>query len=484
MSFGPARVAARHRLAALATGVVAACSAGLIGAAALAAPPPSAAATGPATAATASAAGLRIAPIAYRQRTLANGLVVVSAVSRASPTVSVHLWYRVGSRDDPPGRSGFAHLFEHMMFKSTRYLVAEQFDRLTEDVGGMNNAFTSDDVTGYHEVVPSNHLERMVWAEAERMANLQVDQPNLDSERDVVKEEYRQRVLASPYGAFFNGIEPASYLQHPYRRPGIGNIAELDASRLDDVVAFHRRHYRPDNAVLVVAGDFEPAALDAWVDRYFGAIPRPSAPLSAFTGEEPPWTADRTAVVTGARVPLPAVAITWLAPPVTSADAAALQIAGAVLSSGESSRLNQSLVYRQQVATQAGFNADLRLGPGLLTAYAIVAGDKPADRTAAALLAEVERLASAPPSAAELDKVKTQLVTAALLERQTPDGLASALAEATALQGDPAAADRKLAELQRVTAADVQRVLRRYVTAAHKVTITYRQDGAAAGAAK
>ncbi len=441
------------------------------------------AAAAPRVSATAAAPALKIAPIAWRKRTLPNGLVVVSSVSRSSPTVSVQVWYRVGSRDDPPGRSGFAHLFEHMMFKSTRHLKAEQFDRLTEDVGGSNNAFTADDVTAYHEVVPSNHLERMIWAEAERMAYLQVVQANFDSERDVVKEEYRQRVLASPYGAFFNGIESSSYLQHPYRRPGIGNMAELDAAALADVVAFHRRHYRPDNAVLVVAGDFDEAQLDAWVDRYFGAIPKPAEPLPAFTGDEPAWTRDRSATITGARVPLPAVAITWLAPPVTSPDAPALQVAAAVLAAGESSRLNQSLVYRQQIATQAGFNADLRLGPGLLTAYAITAGGKPAAQVAQALLAEVQRLVRVPPTAAELDKVQTQLVTTALLERQTPEGLASALAEATAIHGDPAAADRKLAQLQRVSAADVQRVLQRYVLDAHKVTITYQQGEPAAGAA-
>jgi zinc protease len=437
------------------------------------------AATEPA-AAVGAAAELKIAPIVYRERRLGNGLQVLSVASHASPTVSVQVWYRVGSRDDPPGRSGFAHLFEHMMFKGTTYLRAEQFDRLTEDVGGENNAATHDDATEYYEVVPSNHLESLLWAEAERMMNLKVDEATFKSERSVVEEEYRQRVLAAPYGRlFYVAFVASSYLQHPYKRPGIGRIEDLEAATLADVVAFHKRHYRPDNATLVVTGDFDPPQLDAWVDKYFSAIPRPVEPLPQLDASEPPWTSDRAVKVTAPQVPLPAVAFTWLAPPVISADAPALQVAAAVLAAGESSRLNQALVYRQRVATQAGFNADLRSGPGLLIAFAIAAGGKSTDELGNSLLAEVARLAKTPPSAAELAKVKTQLVTEAFTSRQTPLGLGSALAEAAVLQGDPARVNSELDDLQRVSAADVQRVLRRYVLGAHKVTIDYRQEPAA-----
>jgi len=426
-----------------------------------------------------SSATLAVAPVVYRERRLGNGLQVITVESHPSPTVSVQVWYHVGSRDDPAGRSGFAHLFEHMMFKSSANLRAEQFDRLTEDVGGANNASTGDDVTEYHEVVPSNHLETLLWAEAERMANLKVDDANFKSERAVVEEEYRQRVLASPYGRLFNAFSSASYLEHPYKRPGIGNIDDLEAATLADVVSFHARYYRPDNATLVVAGDFDAAQLDAWIDKYFGAVARPAAPLPRFEASEPPWPGDRTAIVTGPQVPLPAVAYTWLAPPVTSADGPALQVAAAVLAAGESSRLNQSLVYRQQIATQAGFNADLRVGPGLLVAYAIAAGGKSPVDVAAALLAEVTRLATVPPTPAELDKVKNQLITQAFTSRQTPLGLASAIADAAVLEGSAARVNTDLEDLQRVSAADVQRVLRRYVLDAHKVAIDYRQDKAA-----
>ena len=419
---------------------------------------------------------LKLTPVPFSERMLPNGLQVVAIENHASPTVSVQVWYHVGSKDDPQGRSGFAHLFEHLMFKSTRHMKAETIDRLTEDVGGSNNAFTADDMTAYHEVVPSNHLERLLWAEAERMSNLNVDEGNFKSERAVVEEEYRQRVLASPYGRFYNAIAPSSYLVHPYKRPGIGSIEDLEASTLSDVVAFHSTYYRPDNATLVVAGDFEPKQLQAWVDKYFGPVPRPQGAIPRVTAQEPAWPTDRDAGVSGPQVPLPAVALVWQAPPVTSADAPALRVAAALLASGESSRLNQSLVYRQQIAAEAGFEADLRAGPGLLTAFAIAAGGKPLPQVRAALLAEVLRMAEKPVSPAELAKIKTQLVTHALGERQTPMGLASAFAEAAVLHGQAAKANTLLDELQQVSAADVQRVMKHYIAGTHKVTISYTQD--------
>ena len=422
---------------------------------------------------------LEVPRIAYRERKLGNGLTVLSVESHASPTVSVQVWYHVGGSDDPVGKSGFAHLFEHLMFKGSKYMKSEQFDRLTEDVGGENNASTSEDVTAYQAVVPSNHLETLLWAEAERLLNLRVDEANFQSERAVVEEEYRQTVLASPYGRFFEAVRTQPYLQHAYRRGVIGSIENLDAASLADVVAFHATHYRPDNATLVVTGDFDPRQLDAWVDKYFGQIARPTPPLPPRDAKEPAWTADRTITVKAPTVPLPAVATVWLAPPVTDLDAPALQVAAALLSAGDSSRLNQALVYRQQIATQASFSADLRAGPGLLFVTAIAAGGKTPASVRAALLAEVKRLANRPASRGELDKVKTLLLTQAFSARQTPIGLASAIAEAAVLGGDANRVNTDLEDLQRVSAADVQRVLRRYVTSAHSVSLDYVQEASA-----
>ncbi|CAM5495281.1 hypothetical protein RLIN73S_00370 [Rhodanobacter lindaniclasticus] len=184
------------------------------------------------------------------------------------------------------------------MFKSTRHMHAEQFDRLTEDVGGANNASTGDDVTNYFEIVPSNHLQTLLWAEAERLSNLNVDEKNFKSERAVVEEEYRQSVLANPYGKLFNAIDPHSYTAHPYQRPTIGSIEDLEAASLQNVIDFHHTFYRPDNATLIVAGDFDPKQLAAWVDQYFGWIPKPATPIPQVTAKEPVRKQDKRYTVT------------------------------------------------------------------------------------------------------------------------------------------------------------------------------------------
>ena len=424
-----------------------------------------------------AATPLKIAPVVYTQRQLANGLRVITAESHASPTVAVQVWYHVGSKDDPEARSGFAHLFEHLMFKHTKNLADEQFDRLTEDVGGANNAFTSDDVTAYHEVIPSNYLETLLWAEAERMANLDVDETAFRSERAVVEEEYRQRVLASPYGRLYNAIPASAYQVHPYRRPTIGSIEDLEAATLQNVIAFHGTYYRPDNATLVVTGDFDPAQLNAWVDRYFASVKRPATPPPRVDLREPAWTADRAVELHGPKVPLPAVSMTWLGPSNTSPDAAALGVAAALLALGDSSRLHESLVYRQRVATSVRFRSDLNVGPGLLSAVVIAAGGTKLDDVKTALQKELDLFVRQPVTEAQLAKAKTQLLTKALVERETPLGLGNALAEAAVLEGDVSRVNRGLDELQAVTAADVQRVMRKYIVDAHKVTIEYTQDG-------
>jgi zinc protease len=429
-------------------------------------------------AAASAASALALKPLNFHQRLLPNGLQLLHLGGGGGGSVSVQVWYRVGGQDDPEGRSGFAHLFEHLMFKRTRHLADEQFDRLTEDVGGSNNAFTSEDATGYQNVVPAHHLERLLWAEAERMSGLQVDEANFRSERAVVQEEYRQRVLANPYGLLFNAISPNAFERHPYRRPVIGSIEDLDAATVDDVRRFHADYYRPDNAVLIVTGDYDPARLDAWVDRYFGVLRRPATPIPRHGLSEPVRRASREVKLTGPQVPLPAVLLLWQGPRADAAETPAVQVAQALLSAGESSRLNEALVYRQRIAQSAGFESLLLAEAGALVGYAIAAGETPPQRLVAPLLAEIERLARGPIAPAELDKVKAQLLTAALVNRQTPLGLGTAMGWAVIQKRDPMAVNRELGELQAVTAADVQRVLRRFVLQQPRVTVHYTQAAA------
>src|SRR5467141_1564851 len=275
-----------------------------------------------ATGALSAGAQTKMPQIKFRDRTLANGLRVLSVVDKSSPTEAINVWYHVGSKDDPDQRSGFAHLFEHIMFKSTRNMKSEMMDRLTEDVGGSNNAFTQDDVTVYYEVVPSNYLETLLWAEADRLSGLTVDEANFHSERAVVEEEFRQSVLAPPYGRFFYLLDQKSFTAHPYKRPTIGSIEDLDAATLENVVKFHETYYRPDNATLLVVGDFDPKQLDAWVDKYFAPITKPALPLPRVVTKEPARSGEKRFVEYGKNVPLSAVGLTYLVPSEKSDDAA------------------------------------------------------------------------------------------------------------------------------------------------------------------
>ncbi len=435
------------------------------------------AALAPAMLSAAPAAAAEVPPIRFTSRTLPNGLKVFASVDRSTPNVSVQVWYGVGSKNDPQGRSGFAHLFEHLMFKATRNLPAESFDRLTEDVGGFNNASTADDFTDYYEVVPANHLQRLLWAEADRLSTLVVDESNFESERSVVEEELRQRVLASPYGRLMALYLPeASYSTHPYKRPGIGSIADLEAATIDDVRAFHQTFYRPDNAALIVVGNFDPAQLDAWVDTYFGDLKNPAQPLPQVTAKEPPRTKASVFDGYGPNVPLPAVVLSFQGPAASSPDAPALKVLDAILSAGKSSRLYDSLVYEQQIAVQAFSNADLPHDPGMFVVGAIMASGHTIAEGEKSLLAEVQRVRQAPPTEAELSEAKNELLTDALRQRETIEGRASAIGYALRVQGDPNAVNTELAELQAVTAADVQRVAQKYLDPERRVTINYRPE--------
>ena len=421
----------------------------------------------------------KIPPIKFSERTLSNGMKVFASRDPATPNVTIQVWYGVGSKDDPAGRSGFAHLFEHMMFKATHDLPAESMDRFTEDVGGVNNASTWDDFTNYYEVVPANHLERLLWVEAQRLGSLVVDEANFKSERDVVKEELRQRVLADPYGRLFALYLPkATYRVHPYKRPGIGSIEELDAATLDDVQAFHNAYYRPDNAALVVVGNFDEKQLQSWIDKYLAPLKNPAAPLQQVTAVEPPRKGAGVYDGYGPNVPLPAVAITWLGARAADPDAPALRVLDAILSSGKSSRLYDSLVYDQQISAQIFSNADLPQQPGMIMVGSIMASGHTIAEGEKALLAQVRRLRDAPPTPAELSEAKAELVSSKLRERETIDGRAFALGYAFRTEGDASQANRSLGALQAVTAADIQRVARKYLSDDRRMTIRYQSEDA------
>ncbi|CAN5521812.1 hypothetical protein BH10ACI3_BH10ACI3_14510 [soil metagenome] len=422
---------------------------------------------------------IKVAPLNIKERTLANGLRVVSLQDNTSPTVAIHVWYNVGGKNDPVGKSGFAHMFEHMMFKSTKNMPNEKMDRLTEDVGGFNNASTWDDFTNYYEVVPSNYLETLLWAEAERMANLNVDDTNFASERDVVKEEYRQSVLAQPYGQFGEYISSLTYTKHPYTRGVIGDLGQLNAATSADARAFHSLFYRPDNAYLIVVGDFDQKQFDAWTDKYLGKVVKPTSTIPRVTEVEPAKAKEARFEKTAPNVPFPAVAITYLGPRSDSADLPALCVADKILSGGESSRLYQSIVYKQQIAQEASFTIDNKVDGGVLYFEAIASEGKTAPELEMSLLAELKLIQDKGVTAAELEKAKNQLVADAVRSRENNDGKAIAIERAIAYQHDPMAVNSDIEKLQKVTADDVLRVMKKYFTDTNRTVIYYSNAGGA-----
>jgi len=416
---------------------------------------------------------ISVAPIRYTDRSLANGLRVLLVPDLRVPAVAINVAYRVGGKDDPPGRSGFAHLFEHLMFKGTALTAPETIDRLTEDVGGFNNAFTSEDITNYYEVVPSNHLERLLWAEADRLGSLTVNAHNFATEREVVIGEYDQRILAEPYGMLDEIVNREAFEVHPYRRGVIGSPEELNAASLDDVVAFHRTYYRPDNAVLIVVGDFDADVTNAWIDRYFGSIPTPAEPIPRVTAIEPPQTEERRFAFNAPNVPLPAVEEAYHIPPAAHPDAAALDVLETLLGAGRSSRLYTSLVYGKQLASSAYAVADLRQQPGLFGVRLTCARGVALATARDALSAELDRVRTEPPGEAELARVRTQIASAFVRSRQTHTGIALALVRATTERSDPAAVNGDLPRYLAVTPSDVLRVANTYLRPENRTAVEY-----------
>jgi zinc protease len=426
-----------------------------------------------------------VPPLAFTTRTLPNGLVVYAIRDTSTANVSVQMWYNVGSKDDPAGRSGFAHLFEHILSRVTRNIPPGELSRIVEEqAGGTRNASTGPDTTNYYETVPANQLEAMLWAHAERMGRSVLDQQVFEAERSIVKEEMRQRVLSQPYGRLQRYYTfDTGFTAHPYRRSGIGTMADLDAATLADARAFHENFYRPDNAVLIVSGNFDQAELDRMIDRHLGALPRPRRPILRHRAAERPRAGARTLTVYGPNVPLPAIVFSWQRPRENHPDSAALTMLDQILSGGQSSRLYRSLVYDRQLAQSVNVQDFGLEDAGLFAVQAIVASGRDVGETETLLAAEIARLRDHPPSAAEMAEARNEIVSQLLFARETPEGRAFEIGSSVTTANDPRWGDRLLAAVQRVTAADVQRVARRYLTDRTRVSIRYLDQSQRTGEA-
>ena len=416
------------------------------------------------TAQSAAPAGADVTPpkLKIETHTLDNGLQVVLAQDSSRPVVNVQVWYRVGSKDERKGRTGFAHLFEHMMFRGSANVGPEEHMRYVREAGGTVNAYTNFDRTVYWETVPSNHLERVLWLEADRMASLVVNEENFKKEREVVKEERRLRFENPPYGMLAEWVLDAAFTTYPYKYLPIGSMEDLNAATVADVKAFFDTYYVPDNASLVIVGDFEPKVALDYARKHFGRVAR-SKGVPRVKAEEPVQKELRQLNKTDPKAPLPAVASAFKLPTRGHADSYALQIAFDILSAGESSRLYRKLVYEEQSAVAAQAQLLLLEGPSIGFLFGVANQGKDVKDVARSIRAVVDGLASAPPSQEELDKARTTIVSRLVTGRQTMQEKADNVGEAASLLGDPERYNTELARYQAVTAADVQRVTKQYL---------------------
>ncbi|QOV88327.1 M16 family metallopeptidase [Humisphaera borealis] len=407
-------------------------------------------------------------PVSFTQETLPNGLRVIYAPLTNAPVTHVRVFYHVGSRDERPDRQGFAHMFEHMMFRGSAHVGNQQHMKLVNGVGGMSNAFTSFDQTVYLQTVPSQHLDMVLYMEADRMASFKVKQDIFDTERQVVGEEWRLR-QNRPYGTLYEDLLGKVFTQHSYKWTPIGNMQHLAAASTQDLQDFFNTYYLPNNAVLVVAGDFDLAKTKELVNKYYAWIPK-GPEVKRLTAVEPPQTETRRVEVSY-RVPLAMSAIAFHTPAYSSDDHHALDLLGSILGGGRSSRLDRLLVNSEnpQAADTSASNMQLQ-DAGLFIVSGTVLQGKSVDAVEKGLLDSIAEVIAKGVTPEELEKVKTQARISLIRGRQTAENVASALGNEALFAGDPTRVNTALAKLEAVTPADIQAAAKKYL-AVEKATI-------------
>jgi len=406
---------------------------------------------------------------------LANGLEVLFLADHKAPIATVQVFYHVGSKDEHVGIRGVAHMFEHMMFKGSERVPPEDHARLLKEVGGQVNAFTTEDITAYHDTVPPSYVGFAMQLEAERMRHLKLFQGTIDSERKVVEEEKRLRVDNNPIGKAIERFRALAYTKHPYNWTPIGTIEDLDKVTPEDCQKFYDAYYQPNNATLVVVGDLDEAEVRKLVDQHFGPVPRgPAPPRNKL--EEPAQTAPRRDTL-ALEVQLPITVAGYHVPRAGDADVPALEVLAAVLSGGESSRLHQRLVRKDKLAIAAGGLVESMEDSGLFLAYAGFLPMRDPAKVRQAIYDELARVRAQPVAADELEKAKSQLAASYIFGLQTVDGIATDLGQYQYVHGDWREFAKGAARYMAVTSADVTRVARKYLVETNLTELTL-QPGA------
>ncbi|MCB9170162.1 MAG: insulinase family protein [Flavobacteriales bacterium] len=409
--------------------------------------------------------------VEFQEFDLKNGLHVIVHQDHSTPIVAVGVMYHVGSKNETPDRRGFAHFFEHLLFEGSDNIARGEFSKYVERAGGVLNANTTGDRTYYYEVLPSNQLDLGLWLESERMMHARVDQKGIDTQREVVKEERRQRYENQPYGSILIEVLKRAYKEHPYRWPTIGFMEDLNAANAQDFVDFYKSYYVPNNAVLVIAGDVDIKKALKEAGSYFGPIPRGSD-IKRLQVVEPPLNGEVRDVVYD-QIQLPAVVEAYRIPAYGSPDFYAVDMLNRLLSQGNSSRLQRSVKDEQQKALYLGsFTLPLE-DPGLSIAFAVAnAGVSPEDLEKA-MDAEFERVRTEPISEKEVQRLRAQIETEFVTDNSRMAGIASNLASAYTFLGDAGMVNKEIARYMAVTPEDMLAAAQKYFIPANRVVLHY-----------
>jgi predicted Zn-dependent peptidase len=417
---------------------------------------------------TLTAAPLR--KIQFTDTKLKNGLRVIVAEDHAAPVFAIVVNYNVGSRDERKGRTGFAHLFEHMMFKGSANVGPGEHPYLMFMYGGSMNGTTNKDRTMYYEILPANQLDLALFLEADRMRSLEITKENLENQRNAVQEERRLGVDNQPYGKTFEVRDELAYENFAYEHSVIGSMADLSAATVEDVAAFFKTYYAPNNAVVGIVGDVDTKTTLEKMRKYFESIPS-QAPPPAVDMTEPPQKEERRATIEDQLARLARIDMAYKIPPSSSPDQDALEVLGTVLSSGRSSRFFEAIVRQKQLATAINAGSGETRGPGLFNVFAIAAPGKGLDELEAAIEAEIERVKAGPIAEWEMEKARTGA------RRSFVNGMGSSLQRAIMLSqnalfyDDPNRINTRAENIAKVSAADVQRVAQRYLVKTSRTVV-------------
>jgi predicted Zn-dependent peptidase len=410
--------------------------------------------------------------IKFKKFTLDNGLKVILHQDKSTPIVAVSVLYHVGSKNENPDRTGFAHFFEHLLFEGSENIGRGEYMKKIQAIGGTLNAFTSNDQTYYYEVVPANYLETALYMESERMLHAKIDSVGVNTQREVVKEERRQRYENQPYGTIILEVLKRSYQVHPYKWPPIGSMEHLNAASLNEFMDFYKTFYVPNNAVLSIAGDLDYDQTEKWVREYFSEIPSGTHAIYRPTVKEPARTKEIRDVIYD-NIQLPAVIEAYNLPRKDDPDSYALSMLSTYLTGGKSSLLTKEIVDKQQKAV-AIFAVPLELEDGgVFLLYAIANMGVDADSLEQSIDAQIEKVKAEGVSREDFDKLLAQVENSVVSRNATVAGIAQRLAEDEVYYGDANEINKEMEKYNRVKREDIQRVAKKYFDKNGRVVLHY-----------